>query len=123
MDLSTLQTVISLILGLGGFCSGIVLWYKGSVEKRYAAERDFGHIRNNLQQYAQSLEDLSEQIDEIRHALDNLGEHQRQSINTLQILGNNQVEMKASILAIQNRQEGIAARLDSTTSGWVRRDN
>lgn len=123
MDITTAQTLISLLLGLGGFASGVILWYKGSVEKRYAAERDFNHIRNNLQQYGEGLSDIAEQIDELRHTAGSLAENQRQLLNHMQSLTNTQTELKAYVLAIQNRQEGIAARLDSTTGGWIRREN
>lgn len=61
MDLSSL---ISLGLGLISFLSGAVLWYKGSVEKRYAAQRDFGHLKNNYKQLALALDTFSKESDE-----------------------------------------------------------
>lgn len=55
MNINTVSTLVSLTLGLLGFLSGLILWYRGSVEKRYAAERDFGHLRRNQEQQSQAL--------------------------------------------------------------------
>jgi hypothetical protein len=55
--------IISLVMGLSSFIGGMVLWYRGSVEKRYAAERDFAHLRRNYEQLCQELMELEEKID------------------------------------------------------------
>lgn len=70
MNLTNIATVISLVTGLLGFLSGLVLWYRGAVEKRYAAERDFAHLKNNISQLFQAIESLADDIEEIEKKLD-----------------------------------------------------
>ncbi|BAT53784.1 hypothetical protein NOS3756_27470 [Nostoc sp. NIES-3756] len=50
--LATLTTV------LGG-----VVWFANSEKKRYAAERDFAHIRRNQEQMQQGLTSLFNELD------------------------------------------------------------
>lgn len=51
-------------MGLFSFTGGLILWYRGSVEKRYAAERDFKHLQRNYEQLCSGLVDLDEKVDE-----------------------------------------------------------
>jgi hypothetical protein len=60
--METISNVASLLFGLTGFASGLVLWYRSSVQKSYAAERDFGHLRNNYKQLADSLTELNDLV-------------------------------------------------------------
>ena len=55
--------LISLIMGLASFLSGLLLWYKGSVEKRYAAQRDFGHLKRNYQQLSEGVSLQAKEMD------------------------------------------------------------
>jgi hypothetical protein len=50
--LATITTV------LGG-----VVWFANSEKKRYAAERDFAHIRRNQEQMQQGLNNLLHELD------------------------------------------------------------
>lgn len=62
MEIGTLSTLVSLTLGLLGFLSGLILWYRGAIEKRYAAERDFGHLKRNQEQMAQALGIIDDEL-------------------------------------------------------------
>lgn len=66
--------VVTFFLGTAGAIFGGVSWYKGSVEKRYAAERDIGHLKRSIEQinanidyYRQDLEKLGELIEQRNH--------------------------------------------------------
>lgn len=74
MEIGTVSTLVSLTLGLLGFLSGLVLWYKGAIEKRYAAERDFGHLKRNQEQMAQALGIIDEELTALIKGLDAVGE-------------------------------------------------
>lgn len=62
---------LSLVMGLGSFLASLLFWYKGSVEKRYAAQRDFGHLRRNYEQLSQAVAQLGEELDQRMDAVDN----------------------------------------------------
>ena len=64
----TIQDWVSTLIGIAGFLSGLVLWYRGAVEKQYASQRDFAHLRRNQEQLLQNLGSLSEDIDEGKRA-------------------------------------------------------
>ena len=69
-------TAIALVISIASFLGGLIMWYRGSVEKRYAAERDFNHLKRNYEQLAASLAALmqaeDERFDEIRLRLNNI---------------------------------------------------
>jgi hypothetical protein len=69
MNIDNLQSLISLFLGVAGFTTGSVMWWKGSIEKRYAAERDFSHLRRNQEQISNSLGLIDKELDERFHNL------------------------------------------------------
>ncbi|WP_414576936.1 hypothetical protein [Anabaena sp. CCY 9402-a] len=48
---------------------GSILWYANAEKKKYAAERDFAHIRRNQEQMQQGLNDLLRELD---HRFDTL---------------------------------------------------
>lgn len=54
---------ISLIMGLASFLSGLLLWYKGSIEKRYAAQRDFGHLKRNYESLSEGVNLQAKEMD------------------------------------------------------------
>ena len=63
-------SIAGLAMGLLSFLSGGVLWYKGSVEKRYAAQRDFGHLKNNYKQMSEAIAIQSKEVDARFDSLD-----------------------------------------------------
>lgn len=68
---------LELWIALGGFAlsilvslSGFVLWFSNSEKKKYAAERDFNHIRRNQEQTNASLASILAEIDKRFDILD-----------------------------------------------------
>jgi hypothetical protein len=96
MNTSDLISLLGLGMGLTSFLGGLVLWYKGAIEKRYAAQRDFGHLKRNQEQLASSLETVAKDFD---HQLD--------------ILRSDTKEIKAYTLTLSQRFETILTRLDA----------
>ncbi len=64
----SLQDWVSMVIGLGGFLGGLVLWYRGAVEKQYASQRDFAHLRRNQEQLLQNIGVMSEDLDDAKRA-------------------------------------------------------
>ncbi len=60
MSLEILATAIS-VLTFGG---GSLAWYSAYVQKRYAAQRDFEHLRRNYEQISQLLKVMNEELEE-----------------------------------------------------------
>ena len=54
---------ISLIIGIVTFCSGLFSFYGGAIKKRYGAERDFQHLKNDYRALAQNVALLSDMLD------------------------------------------------------------
>lgn len=50
-------------LALGGNCVWALLFFANSIKRKYAAERDFGHIKNNLKNLTNNLEFLFKELD------------------------------------------------------------
>lgn len=59
MSLETLATIISIVT----FAGGVLAWYSGAVQKRYAAQRDFEHLKRNYEQLARNQETILKEID------------------------------------------------------------
>lgn len=53
--------LISLLMGCATTIVGFFLWYSSTVKKRYAASRDFEHLKNNYHQLAANLESFAEE--------------------------------------------------------------
>jgi len=51
------------IIGITTFIGGSIAWYKGAIEKQYAAQRDFNHLRRNQEQLIQNLDTLFKESD------------------------------------------------------------
>ncbi len=93
--------LILAILSLLGFITSGLLYYKSSVEKRYAAERDFGHIKNSLQQHASNLNQLFEENDNLLAELK---------------------ELKSYTLSFSQRLDSILTRLEMQSGFFGKRD-
>lgn len=119
--ISELSTTVSLLLGLVSLLSGIILWYRGALQKQYAAERDFAHLRRNQEQLLTALNDLSKDIDGIVESRSRFQEQAQKMENNLQTTKESLIEIKAYMAALSNRMEGLYARLDGDrSSGWMR---
>lgn len=54
---------IPLIIGVVTFLGGILAWYTGAVEKKYAAQRDFAHLKNNQLNISNNIAGLLKEQD------------------------------------------------------------
>lgn len=55
--------IISFLIGLGTTLAGVTAWYTSAVKKKYAAEREFQHLRRNQEQIQTGLNDLVQEVD------------------------------------------------------------
>jgi predicted lipoprotein len=66
--------LITFALAVGGNITWALLFFANSIKRRYAAERDFNHLKNNQRQIADSiaisLKDSDERFDRIDRDLD-----------------------------------------------------
>jgi uncharacterized protein YoxC len=108
-------------MGLSGFVGGAILWYRGSVEKQYASQRDFQHIRRNQEQIQQAAKLLADDLETTSHEVRSIYENTKDLEIKVSNINSNLTETKALVLAITNRMEGIAAKIDSSTSGFMYR--
>lgn len=61
--IETIIAIAGFLIGLGTTLCGVLAWYAGAVKKKYAAEREFNHLRNNQQQIQNGLNDLVQEFD------------------------------------------------------------
>lgn len=119
--INDVSTVVSLLLGLVSLLSGILLWYRGSIQKAYAAERDFNHLRRNQEQMKELVNQLIEDIEASTQSRSRLQEQATVMSNNLQTTKDALIEIKAYMASLSNRMEGLYARLDGDrSSGWMR---
>lgn len=57
------------LLGLGTTVNAAIIWYSNSVKKRYAAERDFEHLKNNYKQLASNQNLILEELDDVKDSI------------------------------------------------------
>lgn len=67
----------SMVLGIISTAGGFFLYYSGSVRKRYAAERDFQHLKRNQEQIVQLLNLLHDDISDLQNEMIRLTEQVR----------------------------------------------
>ena len=64
---------ITLIMGVASFAGGLISLYGAVVRKRYAAERDFSHLKRNYESLSANVASLSrfqdERFDDLDKAL------------------------------------------------------
>ena len=70
--LPLVATTLGVVSSIGGF----LLYYNGSVRKRYAAERDFQHLLRNQENISQHLIQLDDSLNDIRTELARLSPKQ-----------------------------------------------
>lgn len=98
---TTLENIIA-IFSIIGFITSALLYYKTRVEKSYAAERDFNHIKRNLEQLSQHLNLVSEESDELRSEIR---------------------EIKSIVTAFSQRLDSILIRLETQSGIFGRRNH
>lgn len=62
IDFTLLVAVGGLILTLSTQLGALMLWYANSEKKKYAAERDFNHLRRNQEQFVQAFTLLEDNL-------------------------------------------------------------
>jgi hypothetical protein len=68
-NIENVLSLVSLVCGLGGAIFGALMWYRGAIEKGYAAQRDFGHLRRNQEQFAQNLLSIDNDLRALKEEL------------------------------------------------------
>lgn len=59
------------IIGIVTFIGGIVAWYRGAIQKEYASQRDWQHIKTNQKELVQNLNFLFNELDGRLDRMDN----------------------------------------------------
>ena len=59
------------IIGILTFIGGVVAWYRSAVQKEYASQRDWEHIKNNQRELVQNLNFLFKELDSRLDRIDN----------------------------------------------------
>jgi hypothetical protein len=62
-DLNTLLAIAGFVLALGGNITWAIILYGNGEKKKYAAERDFTHLRNNQKQMSEGIAHGFEEIE------------------------------------------------------------
>lgn len=60
---------IGLLLAIASAVVGVVGWYRGYIRESYSRERDYVHLRADLQTYGRHLEESARDVEEIRSLL------------------------------------------------------
>lgn len=119
--MTDLKDWITFAMSMAGFIGGAIFWYNGKIQKTYAAERDFKHLRTNQEQMLQLFNIVSDELDDIKKVDDSTYENTRDIDIKLMALASQLTETKALTLAICNRLEGLAARVEGGNSGVIHR--
>lgn len=61
--LTLIKDWLPLLIGLITFLGGTIAWYSGAIEKRYAAQRDFNHLKKNQENIARGVSELFKEQD------------------------------------------------------------
>lgn len=59
----SIETIAALI-GIFTFVGGLIAWYRGAVQKEYASQRDWEHVKNNQKQLIENLNFIFKEIEE-----------------------------------------------------------
>ncbi|HEY9605222.1 MAG TPA: hypothetical protein V6C85_26690 [Allocoleopsis sp.] len=62
-NIEIVTAIIGLIIGLSGAVAAIYTRWKAAVEKGYAAQRDFAHLRRNQEQMSQGIAEINKDAD------------------------------------------------------------
>lgn len=65
VDVKSIIAILTFLTGVGGGVLGMLRWFSTSERKKFAAEREFMHLRNNQEQMKRSMEMLSRELDEL----------------------------------------------------------
>lgn len=62
-NIELIIAVIGSLIGIGGATAAIFAKWRASIEKGYAAQRDFQHLRRNQEQIVQGIDQIAKDID------------------------------------------------------------
>lgn len=96
----SLETAAALI-GIFTFAGGLVAWYRGAVQKEYASQRDWEHVKNNQKQLVTKLDFIFKEIDQ---KFDKIIEYQD---NRFDRIDSQNVEIKSmfyALLGLKNKR-------------------
>jgi hypothetical protein len=62
-EINSFISILTFLAGAGSAVWGMVQWYAGAEKKKYAAERDFQHLRRNQEQMKESIKHITTEID------------------------------------------------------------
>lgn len=65
VDVKSILSILTFLAGVGGGVLGMLRWFSTSERKKFAAEREFIHLRNNQEQMKRSMAILSSELDEL----------------------------------------------------------
>lgn len=111
MTINDFLGLVSGILAIAGAVGTALFYYRSTVEKRYAAERDFAHIRRNIETVGQAIAQLDDTMQERFDKLDGSVAETRHDLK----------EIKAFSLSLSQRFEMILTRLEANSSLFNRR--
>lgn len=63
INVSTLISLSGFLLAATTTLAGAILWYVNTEKKKYAAERDFQHLKRNQEQISQGLGDIVQELE------------------------------------------------------------
>lgn len=55
--------LLAVVVSLLTFAGGVIAWYSASVQKRYASQRDFEHLKRNYEQLASNQNEIVKDLD------------------------------------------------------------
>lgn len=55
--------IVTMLISVSMFLAGLVTWYSGAVRKRYAAQRDYEHLKTSYKQLASGQSVISKDMD------------------------------------------------------------
>ena len=64
-DIQNLITLATFLAGAGSAVWGMLQYFSTNEKKKFAAEREFQHLKRNQQQMQQALDKMMEELDEL----------------------------------------------------------
>jgi septal ring factor EnvC (AmiA/AmiB activator) len=65
IDVKSIIAILTFLAGAGSAVLGMLRWFSTSERKRFAAEREFEHLKRNQEQMKQSSASLAKEIDNL----------------------------------------------------------
>jgi hypothetical protein len=65
LDISTLISVASFLGGVGATLLGVARWYNSTQHKKFAAEREFQHLKNDYQTLSKAVSHIDDRQEEL----------------------------------------------------------